>query len=71
MCVHIYSMYFVCCVCVSLHMWDVYGASVSGYSLCALVCMWGVYDQALSQHGFLLQVALACGTISHVGNLLK
>lgn len=71
MCVHIYSMYTVCCACASLHMWVLYGASVSGYGLCALVCVWRVYGQALSQHDSLFQVAQACGTISHVGSLLK
>lgn len=71
MCVHIYSMNIVFWACMFLHMWDVYGVCVSGYGLCALVCMWVVYGQALSHHGSLFQVALACGTISHVGSLLK
>lgn len=65
MCVHIYSMYIVCCACVCLYMWDVYLCLIVAHvHLC-------VYGQALSQHDCVPQVALACGTISRVGSLLK
>lgn len=52
MCVHIYSVYVVCCACVCLHMWDVSGASVPGCGSCALVCLWpGTLSTRLSPPG--------------------
>lgn len=64
-------IYLICCVYVHLHMWDVYGVFVFGCGMCTCVCTWCVYGEAYSHGSSLLQVVLACGTISHVGSLLK